>query len=75
MPDKPPRNPAAQNPVDIARETFRQLAIRKIAPTPDAYRKVYDEIAGYAAEPTPEQVFGEFATTLLSLPDEVSAVG
>lgn len=75
MPDKPPRNSAAQNPVDIAREAFRQLAVRKIAPTPDAYRKVYDEIAGYAAEPTPEQVLGEFAATLLNLPDEVAAVG
>jgi diguanylate cyclase len=54
-----------QNPAEIAREAFRQLAIRRIAPTPDAYRDLYDEIAGYAAQPTPEKVLSEFAGTLL----------
>ena len=34
------------NPAEVAREAFRQLAIRRIAPTPDAYRDIYDEIAG-----------------------------
>ncbi|WP_353153972.1 GGDEF domain-containing protein [Herminiimonas fonticola] len=64
MPDKP-----TQNPAEIAREAFRQLATRKIAPTPDAYRKIYDEIAGYATQPSAEEVLGEFAGTLLSAPD------
>lgn len=70
MPDK-----SMQNPVDIAREAFRQLASRRIAPTPDAYHKIYDEIAGYAPQPTPEQILGEFATTLLNLPDAVAIIG
>lgn len=34
------------NPSDIARETLRLLASRRIAPTPDSYRQHYQEIAG-----------------------------
>jgi len=68
-------NKSAQNPAALAREAFRQLAIRKIAPTPDAYRKIYDEIAGYAQEPTPEEIFGEFAGSLLTAADGVSPIG
>ena len=37
---------AAMNPADIAREAFRRLATRRIAPTPSAYREIYNEIAG-----------------------------
>ena len=70
MPDK-----SIQNPAEIAREAFRQLASRRIAPTPDAYRKVYDEIAGYTPEPTPEEIFGDFATTLLTLPESTALIG
>ncbi len=36
----------AMNPADIAREAFRRLATRRIAPTPSAYREIYNEIAG-----------------------------
>ncbi|MFZ6692474.1 GGDEF domain-containing protein [Undibacterium sp. SXout20W] len=39
-------NSQFKSPTDIARETFRQLAIQRIAPTPDAYKKLYNEIAG-----------------------------
>jgi diguanylate cyclase len=38
--------PTLSNPSEIARETLRQLAMRRIAPTPDNYRKLYHEIAG-----------------------------
>ena len=38
--------PQPKSPTDIARETFRQLAIQRVAPTPDAYQKLYNEIAG-----------------------------
>ena len=34
------------NPSEIAREALRQLALRRVAPTPDNYRKLYHEIAG-----------------------------
>ena len=37
------------NPTDIARETLRLLATRRITPTPDNYQKLYLEIAGLPA--------------------------
>lgn len=37
-------------PIDIARQALKQLALSKIAPTPDNFRKVYDEIAGIKSE-------------------------
>ncbi|MBN9698407.1 MAG: hypothetical protein J0L85_21670, partial [Zoogloea sp.] len=40
------------HPSDIAREAFRQLALRRIAPTPDNYQTLYHEIAGTAADDT-----------------------
>ena len=38
------------NPSEIAREALRQLALRRVAPTPDNYRKLYHEIAGTRVE-------------------------
>lgn len=38
--------PKLSHPSDIARETLRQLALRKIPPTPDNYRRLYSEISG-----------------------------
>ena len=43
--------PAKQSPADVARETFRQLSLTRTQPTPDAYRKLYNEIAGISDEP------------------------
>ena len=40
---------SASNPVDVGFEVLRRLAARRIAPTPDAYRALYDEIAGTAS--------------------------
>lgn len=37
-------------PLDLARETLRQLAQRRIPPTPENFRAVYHEIAGTEAE-------------------------
>jgi diguanylate cyclase len=39
-----------QTPTDIARQTLKTLAQRKIAPTPENFHKVYDEIAGVKSE-------------------------
>jgi len=39
-----------QTPIDIARHALKTLAQRKTAPTPDNFRKVYDEIAGVKTE-------------------------
>jgi diguanylate cyclase len=84
----PPGNPAlnpAANPADIAREAFRRLATRRIAPTPDAYRAIYDEIAGIPpAPPQPqpkppdagaEQVLSGFAQRLADTPGELAEFG
>ena len=72
----------AANPADIAREAFRRLATRRIAPTPDAYRAIYDEIAGIPPAPpapAPEagalEVLGGFARRLAETPGELSDYG
>lgn len=38
---------ADRQPSEIARETLKQLAARRLAPTPDNYQALYDEIAGF----------------------------
>ncbi len=38
------------NPSEIAREALRQLAMRRVAPTPDNYRRLYHEISGTRPE-------------------------
>lgn len=45
------------NPFEIARETLRLLAVRRIPPTPDNYQTLYQEISGAkpVAEPFPEK--------------------
>ncbi|WP_338765770.1 GGDEF domain-containing protein [Massilia sp. METH4] len=72
MSSKPP-SPAQANPAEIAREAFRRLAVRRIAPTPDAYRDIYNEIAGIPApppvvaipaDPGPENVLNRFASRM-----------
>jgi diguanylate cyclase len=39
------------NPTEVARETLRRLAMRRIAPTPDNYQTLYEEIVGAPAAP------------------------
>lgn len=39
------------NPSDIARETLKTLAARRITPTPDNYARVYQEISGKPPAP------------------------
>lgn len=53
------------HPSDIAREAFRQLALRRIAPTPDNYQTLYHEIAGTPAdEAFPERALKQIAASL-----------
>ncbi|MGO4378496.1 GGDEF domain-containing protein [Pseudoduganella sp. RAF19] len=78
-----PTNPAGadMNPADVAREAFRRLALRRIAPTPDAYRDIYNEITGApataapAADPGPENVLTQFAARLTDQPGELADFG
>ncbi|HYC42121.1 MAG TPA: diguanylate cyclase [Noviherbaspirillum sp.] len=60
-----------QSPADIAREAFKRLAVRRIAPTPEAYREIYEEIAGTKTVPGPEKVLADFASSLAGLTGEV----
>ncbi|AVR98127.1 GGDEF domain-containing protein [Pseudoduganella armeniaca] len=78
---------AEQNPADIAREAFRRLAIRRIAPTPEAYRDIYNEIAGIPTPPPvgptaapavdngPENVLARFAARMTEQPGELADFG
>jgi len=72
----------APNPADIAREAFRRLAARRIAPTPEAYRTIYDEIAGIVPAPKvahegggATDVLSGFATQLSERPGELAEFG
>ena len=47
--------PAFTNPTDIARETLKLLATRRLVPTPENYQKIYSEIAGVPAVATGSQ--------------------
>ncbi len=39
-------NKPASNPSELARETLKTLATRKVPPTPDNYARIYAEISG-----------------------------
>jgi diguanylate cyclase len=72
MQDKPGK-PDQQSPAEIARETFRRLAARRMAPTPDAYREIYDEIAGIKEQSAAEKALTEFAASLAGGPEHIAA--
>ena len=62
------------NPFEIARETLRQLAARRIPPTPDNYLTLYQEIAGLkpGTEPFPEKQLRALAGELpKATPDQL----
>ena len=61
------------NPAEIARETLKQLMTRRMAPSPDNYQSIYNEIAGISdstVESFPER---EFKALLQALPKETPA--
>ncbi len=71
----PSENQTPQNPAEIAREAFRQLAMQKISPTPEAYRAAYNEISGVVETHNPEKILNGFASALTQLPGEASLFG
>ena len=73
MRDKTSSSP--QNPADVARETFSRLARERIAPTPDNYRDIYNEIVGIAMESSAETVLANFAKQLAGMPGTVATLG
>ena len=64
------------NPSEIARETLRQLMTRRVPPSPDNYRAIYNEIAGIADKGRGGDVFPEreLKALLLALPKETPAL-
>ena len=86
---KPPAGASAstpgENPAEIAREAFKRLATRRIAPTPQNYTIIYNEVAGIvepapvAAETVPHQALEDmltaFATKLHDSPGELHEFG
>ncbi|GGC99920.1 GGDEF domain-containing protein [Undibacterium terreum] len=76
-----------KSPTDIARETFRRLALERIAPTPDAYRKLYLDISGEPDEEAKkaqiaalqaseaEAMLTSFASSLQKSPPEIAMFG
>jgi diguanylate cyclase len=66
------KKPEQQSPADIARKAFKRLAARRIAPTPEAYRAIYDEITGSPSEPGAEKVLASFTASLADTSQEVA---
>jgi diguanylate cyclase len=66
------KNKTDLSPADIAREALKRLATRRISPTPDAYREIYEEIAGNADQPSPEKVLARFASDLAGISDDMA---
>ncbi|MDR0577642.1 MAG: GGDEF domain-containing protein [Candidatus Accumulibacter sp.] len=58
------------NPAEIARETLKQMMARRMAPSPDNYRAIYNEIAGVAENPADSFVEHELKSLLHLLPKE-----
>lgn len=69
------KNTPNQSPSDIAREAFKRLAVRRIAPTPDAYRDVYREISGEKNQVEPDQILNRFAQAASATTGETSLFG
>lgn len=61
------------NPSEIARETLRLLASRRMAPSPDNYRAIYHEIAGTVEKVQDVFPERELKSLLTSLPKEQPA--
>jgi diguanylate cyclase len=65
-----------QNPSEIARETLRLLASRRIAPTPESYRQYYQEIAGQPdAAADSERMLQQLAAELRTQPGTARLAG
>lgn len=68
-------NKKSNNPSELARETLKTLATRKIPPTPDSYTKIYAEISGTTTEENngAEKVLYGIAERLAQTPLSASA--
>jgi diguanylate cyclase len=58
------------NPAEIARETLKRMMTRRMAPSPENYRAIYNEIAGIVEDPAEPFIARELKSLLLLLPKE-----
>ena len=67
-------NKQLSNPFELARETLKTLASRKVPPTPDNYAKIYTEISGIPTEKNngAEKVLRGIAERLVQTPKSTS---
>jgi len=56
------------NPSEVARETLSVLASRKLAPTPENYTNIFQEISGVSADATPKATIAEAEAPQAELP-------
>ncbi|WP_018747974.1 GGDEF domain-containing protein [Chitiniphilus shinanonensis] len=56
------------NPTEIARETLKQLAVRRMVPTPDHYEEIYHTIAGTPEVERQHPLLPMLEKMLLALP-------
>ncbi|MEJ2791789.1 GGDEF domain-containing protein [Iodobacter sp. LRB] len=56
------------NPTDIARETLKQLTMRRVPPTPDHYESIYHEIAGTSDNDKLHPVIKDLIVSMGSFP-------
>lgn len=59
----------SQAPLDIAKETFKQLVARRMVPTPENYERVYNELAGNKPK---DGLDAAIKKALLKLPHETN---
>ncbi|MBV5336786.1 MAG: GGDEF domain-containing protein, partial [Deltaproteobacteria bacterium] len=59
------------NPSEIARETLKLLMSRRMAPSPENYRSIYNEIAGTNEKPTETFPDRELKSLIAALPKEI----
>ena len=65
----------SSGPLSIAREAFRRLAASRIAPTPEAYSRAYQEVSGATEEFGAESVLLQFGNALTRSRGELANVG
>ncbi|SFN10596.1 diguanylate cyclase [Formivibrio citricus] len=58
------------NPTEIARETLKQLAVRRIVPTPDHYEAIYHQIAQTPEEERLHPGLKQIVESLAALPQQ-----
>lgn len=63
----------AENPSVIARDTLKMLAQRKLAPTPENYTHIYNEISGGDTSMSAESVLNGLAEQLQNTPKTMAA--